>query len=245
MKWLSTRGLSGVSPRAVMSSAQTLPETSRKTIEEAFGCKVFDKYGSREFSGIAYECDAHAGHHVVAEGYVVEILKDGAPAKPGEVGEVVITDLNNYCLPFLRYRIGDLAVAADNSQPCVCGRGLPLIGDIEGRVQSIIQGTEGRYLPGSFFFHYLRKFHYAIERFQVIQERPASVTLRVVKGGRWSPLVFEEIRETFKSYLGADMQIDVEFVDDVALVRTGKLMASVSHIPLDFQAAGLHSELRP
>ena len=82
------------SPKAIMTSAQTLPDASRRIIEEAFGCKVFDKYGSREFSGIAYECEAHTGHHVVGEGYIVEILRGGEPAKPGEAGEVVITDLN-------------------------------------------------------------------------------------------------------------------------------------------------------
>jgi phenylacetate-CoA ligase len=78
----------------------------------------------------------------------LEVLKDGQPAKPGETGEVVITDLNNYCLPFIRYRIGDLAVAVDPAVTCACGRGLPLVGKIEGRVQSIIQGTDGRYMPG-------------------------------------------------------------------------------------------------
>ena len=64
-RYLKSAGRADVRPRAIMSSAQTLPPASRKAIEEAFGCKVFDKYGSREFSGIAYECEAHAGHHVV------------------------------------------------------------------------------------------------------------------------------------------------------------------------------------
>ena len=59
--------------RGIISSAQSLPDESRRTIEAAFGCRVFDKYGSREFSGIAYECDAHQGHHTVAEGYIVDV----------------------------------------------------------------------------------------------------------------------------------------------------------------------------
>src|SRR5262249_13372679 len=103
-RYLKQAGRVDVRPRALMSSAQTLPLASRRLIEEAFGCKVFDKYGSREFSGIAYECDAHAGHHVVAEAYIVEVLRDGQPVAPGEVGEVVITDLNNFCMPFIRCR---------------------------------------------------------------------------------------------------------------------------------------------
>lgn len=120
--YIKKYGLKGVQPKGIISSAQILPEQSRKIIEQEFNCKVFDKYGSREFSGIAYECEAHNGHHIVAENYIVEILKNRRPAKPGEIGEVAITDLNNYCMPFIRYRIGDLAVAMENRAQCACGR---------------------------------------------------------------------------------------------------------------------------
>jgi phenylacetate-CoA ligase len=222
-------------PLAVMSSAQMLPGSSRKVIEEAFGCKVYDKYGGREFSGIAYECEAHKGHHVVAEGFLLEILRDGRPAKPGEIGEVVITDLNNFCMPFIRYRIGDLAEAMDNSVPCECGRGLPRIGNIEGRVQSIIQGTEGRYMPGTFFAHYLKDFDHAFKLFQVVQERPGAMIFKVVKGSRYSDDVLQEVLGTFRSFLGDDMTVDVQFVENIEMVRTGKRLASVSKIPIDFQ----------
>jgi phenylacetate-CoA ligase len=218
-----------------MSSAQTLPASSRALIEEAFGCKVFDKYGSREFSGIAYECEAHQGHHIVAEGYLVEILRDGKPAAPGEIGEVVITDLNNYCMPFVRYRIGDLAEAMDPDAVCSCGRGSARIGAIQGRVQSIIQGTDGRYLPGAFFDHYLKEYGYAIKRFQVIQDERDAMTFRVVKGGRFSETVLDQVLDTFRQFLGERMRIDVEFVDEIALGRTGKHLTSVSRLNIDFQ----------
>lgn len=225
-------------PRAVMSSAQTLPERSRRTIEEAFGCRVFDKYGSREFSGIAYECEAHSGHHVVSESYIVELLKDGRPAKPGEIGEVVITDLNNYCMPFLRYRIGDLAVAME-PDVCPCGRGAPRIGAVEGRVQSIIVGSEGQYLPGTFFAHYLKELDYAIRRFQVIQEERGRILFRVVPGGRFSDEILAEVLSTFREHLGKSMRIDVEVVDNVEMVRTGKIVGTVSKLDIDFQSGGL------
>lgn len=222
-------------PRGVMSSAQTLPENSRKIIEEAFGCRVFDKYGGREFSGIAYECEAHQGHHVVSEGFIVEVLRDGRPALPGEVGEVVITDLNNYCMPFLRYRIGDLAEAMDNTKTCACGRGMPRIGKIEGRVQSIIQGLDGRYLPGTFFAHYLKEFDYAFKLYQVVQEEPETMVFKVVKGSRYSDDVLQEVLATFRQYLGEGMKVDVQFVDTLEMVRTGKRLASVSRLRVDFQ----------
>lgn len=222
-------------PKAVMSSAQSLPQHSREVIERAFGCRVFDKYGSREFSGIAYECEAHAGHHVVSEGYIVELLVDGRPAEPGETGEVVITDLNNYAMPFLRYRIGDLAVAMAD-EPCPCGRGGMRIGEIHGRVQSIIQGTDGRYVPGTFFPHVLKDYEYAIERFQIVQDAPGAITFRVVKGGRYSDDVLEEVLATIREHLGHDLEIEVSIVEKVEMIRTGKRMTSVSHLEIDFQS---------
>ena len=234
-QYLKNNGRLDVRPRALMSSAQTLPASSRALIESAFGCKVFDKYGSREFSGIAYECDAHDGHHVVAEGYLVEVLVDGRPAKPGEVGEVVITDLNNFCLPFVRYRIGDLAEAMDPDALCSCGRGSPRIGAIAGRVQSIIQGTDGQYLPGTFFSHYLKDFEHAIKRFQIVQEQRGAMRFCIVKGGRFSEDVLQEVLATFRSFLGKNLRIEVEVVENVELGRTGKRMASVTRLMPDFQ----------
>ncbi|HEX7604763.1 MAG TPA: capsular biosynthesis protein, partial [Polyangiaceae bacterium] len=234
-RYVLGRGDTSLRPRAIMSSGQVLPPSSRKLMEQAFGCKVFDHYGSREFSGIAYECEAHAGHHVVAEGYVVEVLSNGRPAKPGETGEVVITDLNNTCMPFVRYRIGDLAEAMDDSVACSCGRGAPRIGAIQGRAQSVIQGTDGRYLPGTFFAHYLKDFDYAIKRFQVVQEDRDAMVFRVLKGGRFSDDVMDEILATFRRYLGEGMRISVEYLEDAKLTRGVTHLASVSKLSVDFQ----------
>ena len=168
-------------------------------------------------------------------GPAVEVLRNGEPVSAGEVGELVITDLNNYCLPFIRYRLGDIGVAVDPRVACPCGRGLPLIGEVEGRVQSIIQGTDGQYLPGSFFAHYLKDFDHAIQRYQVIQERPNAITFRVVKGGRYSDDVLQDILATFRRLLGRDLRIDVEFADAVEMVRTDQGVATLSRLKVDFQ----------
>jgi phenylacetate-CoA ligase len=242
--YIQTRGGDlGFQPKALMSSAQMLPAHSRAIIEKAFGCRVYDKYGSREFSGIAYECDAHAGHHIVAEGYIVELLVDGRPAKPGEIGEVVITDLNNYCMPFIRYRIGDLAEAVAD-EPCTCGRGMARIGAIQGRVQSIIQGTDGRYVPGTFFAHLLKEYGHAIARFQVVQEEAGAIKLLVVKAGRYSDDVLDEVTTSIRKSLGEKLRIDVDFVENIEMVRTGKRLASVSKLPIDFQRRNLSASSR-
>jgi phenylacetate-CoA ligase len=223
-------------PRGIISSAQALPEESRGIIENAFGARVFDKYGSREFSGIAYECKAHEGHHVMAESYIVEILKDGGRAVPGEVGEVVITDLNNLCLPFIRYRVGDLAEAMDDTKVCGCGRGLPRVGRIEGRVQSLVIGAHGRVMPGTFFSHLFKDYDYLVRQYQVIQEERGAIVLKIVKGSRFADELFErEILQVLRQYLGEETRIDVQFVDLIPLVRTGKRQAVISKLSLDFQ----------
>jgi phenylacetate-CoA ligase len=233
--YLKTSDLDGLRPKAIMSSAQILPEQSRKIVENSFGCKVFDKYGSREFSGIAYECEAHQGHHVVAESYVVEILKDGRPAKPGEMGEVVVTDLNNYCMPLIRYRLGDVAVAVDPKASCACGRGLPLIGKIEGRVQALIFGKSGRYMPGTFFAHLFKDYEYLIRQYFVEQVVHGEIILKIVKGPRFSEDEFQTVLSLLREHLGDNTIISVEFVDMIPMGRTGKQQGSLSRIPLDFQ----------
>jgi phenylacetate-CoA ligase len=225
--------------RGIITSAQSLPEPSRRAIEEAFGCRVFDKYGSREFSGIAYECEAHAGHHVVAENYIVEILVDGRAARPGEIGEVVVTDLNNFCLPLIRYRLGDLAEALATEETCACGRGLPRIGRIEGRIQAMILGSHGRYVPSSLFLHVMKDYDFAVRQFQVIQERPGGLRLRIVKGLRYSDGVLDEILRVLRRYVGAPMEIEVEFVSAIPLTRTGKRLACINRLPVELAGRSL------
>ncbi|MGA9633628.1 MAG: hypothetical protein WBQ41_00150, partial [Solirubrobacterales bacterium] len=231
-EYLKRHEVGGVKPKGVISSAQVLPPQSREIIERQFGCGVHDKYGAREFSGIAYECEAHTGHHVVAENYIVEIIKDGRPARPGEVGEVVITDLNNYCMPFIRYRIGDMAMAMDPNEACPCGRGLPLIGSIEGRLQSIILGANGRYLLGSFFPHFFKDFDHIVRQYQVVQEEEGSVQLKVVKGPRFEQAAFDEMMEELLSHIGSDVDVRIEFRDSIPMVRTGKQQGSISRLGL-------------
>ena len=233
--YIQHHALQGVRPKGIISSAQALPDQSREVIETSFGCRVFDKYGSREFSGIAYESDGHDGHLIVAENYIVEILKEGRPAQPGELGEVIITDLNNRCTPFIRYRIGDLAVAMDSSTPSPCGRGLPRIGRIEGRAQAVIVGANGNYLPGTFFMHYFKDFDYVVRQFQIIQDRLGYLRLKIVKADRFNDQLFGEILEGLRRYVGAAMEIEVEFVDSIPMVRTGKHQATISQLNLDFQ----------
>ena len=219
---------------SIISSAQMLPEHSRKLIEKNLNSTVYDKYGSREFSGIAYECNKHSGHHIVAENYIVEILKDNNPAKPNQVGEIVITDLNNYCMPLIRYRIGDLAKSL-GAKDCDCGRGLPLIGDIEGRVQSIIIGANGKYLPGTYFSHLFKDYEFIVKQYQVLQKKADEIDLKIIKALRFEENLFNELIDKISVVLGEKTKINVTFVKDIPLIKTGKQTTVLSKIPIEFQ----------
>jgi len=233
--YLERGGSLEFTPHAVMSSAQMLTEGTRDQIERGLGCRVYDKYGAREFSGIAYQCEHGTDHHVLDESYIVEVLKNGQPAAPGETGEVVITDLNNYSVPLIRYRIGDLAVAADNSQPCPCGRGLSRIGAIQGRTQALVHCANGRWLPGTFFAHFFKEYDYMVKFFQVVQTERGRFTLNIVKGPHWTKQSWEDLIAALREYVG-DTAIETAYVDSIPLLATGKRTPVVSSVRVDFQS---------
>jgi phenylacetate-CoA ligase len=231
---MASTSVSKHKPKAVMSSAQQLTESTRTRIENQFGAKVLDKYGSREFSGIAYQCLESEHHHVQDESYIVEILVDGRPAKVGEVGEVVITDLNNFSMPLIRYRIGDMAVAVEQ-KTCRCGRAHSLIGAISGRTQALILCTNGVWLPGTFFAHFFKDFEYAVQHYQVTQESPKKFTLKLVPMPQFTNEVEDRILRDLKAYTGQEQIIEVSLVEEIPLLKTGKRTPVVSSVKLDFQ----------
>ena len=92
-KFLQANGLRGYQPTSLVTSAEVLEPEDRKRLEEVFGCPVFNRYGCREVSVIASECEAHDGLHTMAEGLLVEVVRGDRPAAPGETGALLITDL--------------------------------------------------------------------------------------------------------------------------------------------------------
>lgn len=220
-------------PLAVMSSAQTLTAQTRQKIERALNTKVIDKYGAREFSGIAYQCGQDDRFHVMDESYIVEVLVDGRPAEPGEVGEVVVTDLNNFTFPLIRYRIGDLAVAADQ-HPCACGRSLSSLGRIEGRTQALVFCSNGRWLPGTFFAHFFKDFDFAIRFFQIHQDNPGEFNLFIVPAAGWNQAAWNSIESRLREFIGST-QVSINVVESIPMTLTGKRTPVVSTVKVDFQ----------
>jgi phenylacetate-CoA ligase len=213
-------------PLGVISTAETLSPPQKKLIESVFHCRVFNRYGSREVSGIAQECERQNGLHVFAEHVLVEVLDENDhPCPPGKIGKIVVTDLDNFTFPFLRYDIGDLAVATD--RVCGCGRGLPLLGQVEGRVWDVIIGANGNRLVGTFWLVSGVK---GIKQFQVLQEKAGELIIKVVPEAAFTEEEKRRLLKNAATNCGVEMSVEVRLVDEIPQTESGKHRYVISRI---------------
>jgi phenylacetate-CoA ligase len=229
--FLRRTGLDRIRPVAIESSAEKLWDFQRELIEDVFQCPVFDVYGSREFVGLAAECEAHAGLHVLADVHYVEFLKDGQPVQDGDFGEIVVTDLTNYAMPFIRYRIGDLG--SPKSQPCACGRGFPLIQEIVGRSSDVLPTPDGRYVHGEYFTHLFYGIP-NVRRFQVHQRTLHDVEILIEGDPELPSEMLAEMRRKIIAQMGERTTVRFQVVDAIPLTPSGKYRFTISDVPIDF-----------
>jgi phenylacetate-CoA ligase len=158
----------------------------------------------------------------------LEILKnDGLPAGQGEIGEMVITDLDNYGFPFIRYKIGDMAVPSEKI--CSCGRGLPLLEKLQGRSFDIVTAPKGNRIAGTFWTLALRSVP-GVNNFQVEQILLDKLTVRIVPGKDYSQASEKKIIELIQEKCGREMDINITCVDEIPLTKSGKLRFVISRI---------------
>jgi phenylacetate-CoA ligase len=178
---------------------------------------------------IAMDCE-QGRLHVSADNLLVECLNNGAPCKPGEVGKVVVTDLHNFGMPFIRYELGDLASPSDEN--CLCGRELPLLSSIYGRIADTIQTPDGKLISGIFFPHLLKEFGW-IEQFQVIQKELDRLHVKlIVSDQQDAESNLTRLRQEILAVLGNDVRLEVEFVNEIPRTATGKHRTVISEIPV-------------
>ena len=225
-RFVNDRGLRDWAPIPVLTGAERLLPHDRAAIEQAFG-PAFDTYGCREVMMIGSECEAHDGMHTAMENLIVELIvrePDGAvrAARPGESGEVVVTDLHNLACPMIRYVTGDVAVARGDAR-CACGRGLVRIGPIEGRVTETLHDGQGRPVSGLVFNIVLGVIGGFAKAFQVVQRRDRSVVFKVVpfQGDVVPPREAKIIRDYVEKYLPG-VPITIEVVGDIPPTAAGK-----------------------
>jgi phenylacetate-CoA ligase len=236
-RFLKARGWVPHRPDALITSAEVLEDADRLLLEEVFGCRVFNRYGCREVSVIASECPAHSGLHVMAEGLYVEVETSRGPARPGETGSILVTDLLNHAMPLIRYRIGDMGAWAAGS--CPCGRHLPRLEKIAGRVTDFLVGSDGRLVSGVFLATYVVAQRPSLGQVQIRQDRPGAVVYRIRPGRDFQPeRDLDYLRRATRVYLGPDTAVEAECVEDLPAEPSGKFLFSRSTVALDFLAQG-------
>ncbi|HWM86256.1 MAG TPA: hypothetical protein VNO33_10475, partial [Kofleriaceae bacterium] len=215
----------------VLCGAERVWPADRAALEQAFGPAVFETYGCREVMLIATECGEHQGLHVQLENLVVELCgPDGAPVAPGQVGEVVLTDLHNHGHPFIRYANGDLAVAMP-PEPCRCGRAHPRLASVEGRSTETLRDRDGNAVGGMIFNLAFSPLADAVRQFQAVQHRDGSITIKVVPAGGELPReAVAHVEKSCARYLPG-LLVRFETVGDIPATRTGKRQVVIVEPP--------------
>lgn len=215
-----------IRPRVVGCGQETLTEAARQRIIAAFGAPVFDNYGAYEFARLAWECPQRYGYHVSDWTLILEVLQDGRPAEPGEQGEVVGTALHSYAMPIIRYRLGDLVIRGP--APCRCGAPFSTLLSIQGRTIDRIRLPDGRAIHPYAVFGPLVESVPWVRRFQVVQESPDLLRVKIVARIETGPDALSRMTEAIQRAVGREVRVAAEFVDELPAGRTGKFYPYVS-----------------
>lgn len=212
---------------SVFSTSEVLYPNQRQLIEETFNCKMFNRYATRELGALACECPDHTGLHVSVENVYIELLKDGRPVELGEPGDIFVTNLNNYGMPFIRYQLAD-AATWHSHEPCPCGRAHPMLKVVEGRHNDMFKTRDGRVIWGG-LGNPLWQME-GVKKFQFIQKSFDYVVVKIVKDGPMVPEQRAEVEKAVKFALGEQVQLDFEFPDEIPVERSGKHRYQVCEI---------------
>lgn len=207
--------------KCIQAISETLHEETRKLVEERFGVPVKNTYSCQEAGYLASPCPRGHGYHVHSESVLLELINDdGQPCSPGQEGRVVLTTLQNFLTPLIRYDIMDRAVLG--AGPCPCGRGLPLLTRLVGKERPLFHLPDGRRKNSNRLAFSVRRLS-GFTQFRIIQRAVDLVIVRLVPDNTWNEeqhkILLEKAEEFFE---GPGVQIQVEFVDRLELTANGK-----------------------
>jgi phenylacetate-CoA ligase len=212
----------------VVPTSEVLYPHQRELIQRVLKCQVANEYGCGEVGPIAFECP-NGGTHLMADNLFIEVLRqDGAPAGPGEMGQVIITELHSRAMPLIRYQIMDSVVMGES--PCACGRGLPVIQQIIGRAYDYLLSKTGRRFHGEkvmYLLEHLQDQRMGIRNIQVIQDSYTDLKVHILRDGDFQEGAMKVIREYFIDTLGPDVKIEFNFVEAIPRAPSGKFRVVV------------------
>ena len=221
----------GLTPKAIVTTAEILDSDTRRLLQETFGCRVFEEYGCGEVGTIAHECEAGA-LHITAENVFLEAV--ALPGVPEGLTEFVVTDLRNHAMPLIRYRLGDLGLLADSY--CPCGRKHPIIERIIGRAYDILHNEQGKRFHPEFFiyiFEDAKREGLSCQGFQVEQTGLRSLTVRmtgaITRSAELQSYFTSRVRRSFDP----NVEVNFEFVPQLTREPSGKMRVVKSSVPLE------------
>lgn len=218
-----------IRPKGILSTCMVLHDFERELIASVFDCPVINRYGCEEVSLIACECRAGEGLHVNAECVYVELLDEqGEPCPPGKPGRVVVTDLHNRAMPMIRYEVGDMAVWAD--KPCSCGRTLPLLARVEGRVADYVLTRAGDYISGISLTENFAVKIPGVAQMQIVQEEIDRFTFNIVKGRDFSNQSLTVLAEQVDRHFGTGMRYTIAYLETIPQEPSGKYRFCISKV---------------
>ncbi len=219
----------GIAPpqslKAIITTSEKLTAEMRVVMEKAYGCRVFEEYSTVENAIFASECE-HGRLHISPDVSVVEILRpDGSACLPSEAGEVVVTTLAKIYQPLIRFRLGDVAMW--DAEPCPCGREMPVLQEVVGRIEDVVVGPDGRQMVR---FHGVFVNQPHIRESQVIQDALDLIRVKVVPLDGFGKPDIDEIVHRIQQRLGDNVKVVVESVDEIPRTKAGKFQAVISNV---------------
>lgn len=205
---------------ALMSFGEMVTDDMRAEVEAVFGQPVLDRYGSSEVGHIAGTCPHSLRHHVSSEVVLLELIgEDGRPVPAGTVGRVVVTPFYNLAMPFIRYELGDYAVAS--AEPCGCGRNLPVLERIMGRTRNIFRFADGSQVWPVLFSRDLQAF-VPNRQFQVVQRDTRTIAFRFVPEAQGQTNDLAGLSAYMRARLHPDITVVLSPVAAIARSAGGK-----------------------
>lgn len=202
---------------AITCNCETLSPEHRKLLEKAFRCHVFNFFGSQDLGSMAQDCKKHEGLHLNAERYILEVTRDG---------RFLFTDLLSYGMPIIRYENQDMGKLLERR--CSCGRGLPLIEEVIGRVLSFVLTKKGTWVTIASLrdeMYRVKGFRELIEKFQLLQEEVGKVTLLLKP---WEKEKVPDLKALARIWSKNELDVEPKIVDSIILSKSGKQLPLVS-----------------
>ena len=213
--------------KVVFCTSERLYDHQREAISTAFACPIANGYGGRDAGFIAHECPS-GSMHITAEDIIVEIIDEYGNIQPaGVAGEIVTTHLATSGYPFIRYRTGDIGTLGN--EPCACGRGLPLLREIQGRSTDFVIASDGTVMHGLALIYILRDLP-AVSSFKIIQESLKLTRVQVITMPFYGVSDENKIRRGLQARLGFEVDIQIEKLAEISPEKSGKYRYVISHV---------------